>query len=296
MASLADGRWFRQRTRAAELLLGYFALHGARLHPREKLAALLWKESDSDLARNALRTTLWRLRSSLEPDGATRGSVIRGDRAGDVGLNWDDGVWCDVQTFRAAMPPSILSERVAPDASALAQLRQAIDLYRGDLLDSFYEDWVIVERAALQEALSHALDILMRAAERDGDCETALDYGRRLLAVDPLRESIHRRVIALYMQLGDRSRALRQFDDCARALKAEFAVDPMPETLALRERITAGAFNGGTFDLTDQSIRFADDLRDAILRVEGALNGLESARARYVAHAGLEVARTKPST
>jgi DNA-binding SARP family transcriptional activator len=146
---------------------------------------------------------------------------------------------------------------------------------------------VVVERAALQEAQARALDILMRAAERAGDCETALDYGRRILTDDPLRESIHRRMIVLYMRLGDRTKALRQFDDCARALKADFAIDPMPETRALRDRILSGSFD-------DQSGRLVEDLQAAILRVEDALSGLEDARARYVARAGLEVARTKP--
>jgi DNA-binding SARP family transcriptional activator len=227
----------------------------------------------------------------LEPEEVSRGAVLRIETAGEVGLNWSAGLWCDVQAFRAAMPLSALSERSAPDAVALARLRQATELYRGDFMESFYEDWVVLERATLQEAQAHALELLMRAAERAGDWDTALDYGRRILGDDPLRESIHRRMIALYMQRGDRSQALRQFDDCARALKAELAIEPMPETRVLRHRILAG-----TFDVPDQPDRLAEELKAAILRVEDALSGLEDARARYVACAGLDVAHAKPTS
>jgi DNA-binding SARP family transcriptional activator len=287
--AFGSGGWFRQPTRAADLLLGYLSLHGERLHPREKLAELLWRDADPELARNALRTTLWRLRSRLEPAGVARGAVIRVDPAGDVGLNWDTGLWCDVSAFRSAMPRSAMSLRMTPNAADLARLQEAVDLYRGNLMDSFYDEWVVAERAALQEAWLQALDILMLAAERAKDWDTALDYGRRILADDPLLETIHRRMILVYMQRGDRARALKQYNICAQQLRAELAIEPMPETRALRHRILTGTLNPD--DLSNQ---LAQDLHSAVLRVEDALRSLEAARACYIAGAGQKVARTRP--
>lgn len=51
----------------AEALLAYLAVTGRR-HSREKLATLLWENSDERRARNNLRSALCALRKNLSPD------------------------------------------------------------------------------------------------------------------------------------------------------------------------------------------------------------------------------------
>ena len=52
-------------TQPARLLLAYLALNAGVSRPRDKLAGVLWPDSDETSARRNLRSTLWRLRKAI---------------------------------------------------------------------------------------------------------------------------------------------------------------------------------------------------------------------------------------
>jgi DNA-binding SARP family transcriptional activator len=65
-------------TKKTQALVAYLALTADQTHPRDKLSALLWPDTPSAAARNALRQTLFVRRKALGP--AERGGlVMRGD-------------------------------------------------------------------------------------------------------------------------------------------------------------------------------------------------------------------------
>ncbi|MCB0212079.1 MAG: hypothetical protein KDJ52_22240, partial [Anaerolineae bacterium] len=57
-----DGQVIDIPLRPAQSLLAYLLLNADKTIRREKLAGLLWPDSDEASARNNLRQTLWRLR------------------------------------------------------------------------------------------------------------------------------------------------------------------------------------------------------------------------------------------
>jgi DNA-binding SARP family transcriptional activator len=67
--------------------------------------------------------------------------------------------------------------------------------------------------------------------------ELALDCGRKILEVDPLREEIHREMMRLHVRSGHRALALQQYDACRQLLAAELDVEPMEETQSLYREI-----------------------------------------------------------
>ena len=60
-----DGEPLKIPSRPSRLLFAYLALTAGKHHPRERLAGLLWPESDEDSARGNLRQALWRLRKVI---------------------------------------------------------------------------------------------------------------------------------------------------------------------------------------------------------------------------------------
>src|SRR2546427_3298501 len=108
------------------------------LHRRDTLLALFWPELDVEHARAALRQALYVLRDSL---GALA-IVTRGDE--EIGLDFNH-LWCDVAAFE--------------DAVAAGQLPEALELYRGNLLEGFFipgaadfERWLETERTRVGQA------------------------------------------------------------------------------------------------------------------------------------------------
>lgn len=132
---LTDGtqRLTRLASRPMVALLARLALAPQRSHPREALVELLWPGVEPQVSRNRLRQTLSVLRSVLEPPSLVPAPVLLADRH-EVRLV-PDTVDCDVLEF----------ERHVRGGHAA----QALDLYRGELLPGFFDEWVLDERQRL---------------------------------------------------------------------------------------------------------------------------------------------------
>ena len=275
-----DGtQWFRQETRQAEALLAYLLLHGPRPHPRDVLAGLFWADSPEGRARNALNTTLWRLRKRLEPAGICRGTYLETGPADEVGLNWRSDLWFDVGAFEGAVGDVVDQQAGSlDDETVLQRVQRALDLYEGELLEGFYEDWILRERERLRSLYFKSLVALMRRALARNEWEYALNLGKRILDKDPVRESIHREVISLHLWMGQRTQALRQYENCVETLRSELDVGPTEETRALYDRIVAErAVPDSTSDaLQSRQITALRDLKDALDAASRAVERLKA--------------------
>mgnify|MGYP001350331172 CR=1 FL=1 len=216
-------------------LFAYLLLNRHAVHPREQLAGLFWGDENDHRARHCLNTALWRLNRILAQPGPRTPSYLRVD-AQNIGFNTASDFWLDVDEFESRCT---LAEQIGPDApeKQAALYRQAIACYRGDLLVDCYEDWCLVERERFRCLYIRALSRLLGyyAARRAYD--DAVDCARRILACDPLREEVHRDLIKLYLAINRPADALRQYRICEGLLVRELAVEPMPETRILLNRI-----------------------------------------------------------
>ena len=216
-------------TLKAQSLLAYLMVQRDRPQSRDHLAELFWGDRPEHNARRSLATALWQIRRCLPGDDF----IVAG--AADVRLNPRRAFWLDVTEF----------ERLARTRTPLAHvsaLQQAVALYRGGFLDGFYDDWVLSERYRLESLYCDALAGLMAGREALGEHEAVLAAALRLLDQDPLREDAHRAAMRAYCRLGQRHSALVQYGRCQQTLRAELGVEPMAETLALRQAIVEGRF------------------------------------------------------
>lgn len=70
-----------------------------------------------------------------------------------------------------------------------------------------------------------------------GEFETAIEYTRRWLTIDPLHEPAHRFLMQLYAWSGQRAAALSQYEECVRTYNEELNAAPLEATTELYERI-----------------------------------------------------------
>ncbi|MGH8698871.1 MAG: bacterial transcriptional activator domain-containing protein, partial [Burkholderiales bacterium] len=82
------------------------------------------------------------------------------------------------------------------------------------LNEELYEEWLRTERANLHERAIEALMSLLRCHLDAGNAEHGVRVARRVLALDPLRETAHRALMRLHADMGDRALALRQYQAC----------------------------------------------------------------------------------
>ena len=229
---------------AGRLLACYLFEFAGRKHRRERLADLFWGDIEPDKARSALNTAIWRIRKILElgAEGSARHLITMGD---DVILEKSQSVQIDTHTLECASRRVLTQLRAGTLAEAdMQEISAAIDAYVGPFLDGFDDEWVLQERERLHCLFVRSTFELMRAAAIQKRYEEALDYGRRILAIDPLRESVQRDVMLLLVLNGQRVEAIRVYERLVSLLRAELNIDPMPETKRLHREIRSGELFG----------------------------------------------------
>ncbi|MBZ0287776.1 MAG: SARP family transcriptional regulator, partial [Anaerolineae bacterium] len=85
-----------------------------------------------------------------------------------------------------------------------------------------------------------ALQKLVNNLMETGDLQAAIIQARKWLALDSLNEAAHRCLMRLYHDSGQRSAALRQYQECMDTLKRELGAQPEAETTALYRAIQEG--------------------------------------------------------
>src|SRR6266699_1278775 len=209
-------------------LLAVLATGGERGVSRDRLLALFWSESDAEHARHALTQSLSALRRELGSDNLFLGSA-------DLSLN-----------------PAVIESDVAALETALAraELERAAALYVGPFLDGIhldhahasaeFERWVEAERSRLAGLIANALEHLAVAATECREHRRAVEWWRRLAALDPCSARSAAGLITALAAAGDASGALRHAQVYQTLLREELNLEPDGAVLALVRRLRHG--------------------------------------------------------
>ncbi|MGA8534624.1 MAG: AAA family ATPase [Candidatus Tumulicola sp.] len=237
--------------------MAYLLLNRNAPIPRDFLAYVMWPDDEEESARTKLRMSLYDLARILPPELAGSALIVDGD---SVRLRPDLRLWLDVEEF----------DRLTADPE---RLEEAIELYRGDLLTALYDEWVFPERERRRNAFLGALAHLVSQARRQRDFARGIARAQQILALDPWREDVVRQVMAIRCESGDRAGALAEYERFAQLLRLELNVQPMPETLTLRETIARG--EAGQPDISFESTAASTSVRSAILPFVGRRTEME---------------------
>ena len=204
-------------------LLAYLALRPGA-HGRDLLAALLWGDYPDREARRSLSVALSTIRSTL-------GDASLMSDNDTVQLSPAFPLWVDVLAFQAGATRLLAGDGDEP----------ALDLYHGDLLAGYDDEWIAPDANACRAL---AVSVLLALADRrraHSDYAAAIDAAQRVLAIEPANERAHQQLMFCLNARGDRSAALRQYVACRQALRDDLGVEPSAETTDLYNRIKGQA-------------------------------------------------------
>lgn len=218
------------------MLLAYLAFYADREHSRDELVDRLWPEIDPIVGKNRLRYALSDLRRQLDACGLSLDRMLA---VGRLSLRLDSqAVETDVAEFEAIIDSA---NKRAAASEKIPLLTRAADIYRSELLPGYYDSWVVIERERLGQVHLEVLNDLTALLEEAGEYARALDYARRAIVDNPLREEAHCAAVRLYMALGRRLEAVRQYREMELLLREELGMAPSAMAQELWEQINAGA-------------------------------------------------------
>ncbi|MDG0811292.1 BTAD domain-containing putative transcriptional regulator [Cohnella rhizosphaerae] len=214
----AGANQLQWRTSKTMELMAYLVHHRGEAIDKYQIVEALWSHVDAKRAIAQLNTTVHYLRKQLLAIGYD-GMVHYAKGQYRLDMNRLD---CDYDRWRqllsAGVPAAI--ERVKAYEQSLG------DFYRtGYLADSAYA-WAEQARGRLEEEYVGMLLQIHDVYVHERDFPAAIAVLKRALACDPFNESLHTKLIRVYMLAEDRVAAKKQYDFLHSLLRAEFGIEP----------------------------------------------------------------------
>lgn len=187
--------------------------HGCDIH-REQLIDALWPEADLTAGLRRLQVSVSSVRQLLEHAGwgpdclRRRGDAYRLELPNtEVDVQVLEDTVTELGRFREARPSpgQVEGDRIATIEQGASAL---LDLYRGDLLPEVGPaEWVLPQRDRLRLLTASALAAVSRSGLAAGRPDLALVPARRLVEIDPMRDTAWLLLARIQRGLGDHNAA-----------------------------------------------------------------------------------------
>ncbi|MCW3051265.1 MAG: DNA-binding transcriptional activator of the family [Chthonomonadales bacterium] len=242
----------RFRSQKTGVLLACLALSPENRLTRGELVELLWPDARLEAGQVSLRVALFSLRRLLEPQPTLPGTVIYSDRR-CIGLEPEAFV-TDVSEFRRAID---LAVETQDHTNAFEHYTRAVNLYHGELLPGYYEDWILTERNRLSGAYVGALERLVRYHAEKENWQEAIEMAWRGIQADPLLESAYCDLMRLYHALKRPGEARAVYELLELRLRETLGASPGRTARRLVESLTANASTSPDLSVPSSSPRKA---------------------------------------
>jgi predicted ATPase/DNA-binding SARP family transcriptional activator len=233
------------KTRA---LLIYLVVEAARPQPRGRLGGLLWPDQPEERALHNLRQRLLHLRKTLGDEiAAAPYLIITRDT---VQWNTASDYWLDIQAFGQTLSGAFqhYQQREGQGRLNIRDLKQALQLYQGQFLESFYisdsdlfSEWAAMQREDCNRRAVEALALLAEYHERRGEYALARQANERIIRLAPWEETAQTQVMRLLAMDQQWSAAQHQYALLRRYLQEQLGVEPSRASTALFEQIRLAA-------------------------------------------------------
>ncbi|HEY6706543.1 MAG TPA: AAA family ATPase [Actinomycetota bacterium] len=214
--------------RQASVVFAYLVAERDRPVPTEELAEAVWGGALPPTWRPALRGVVSKVRAFLDLLGLPAADTLTSS-SGCYRLTLPSDTAVDVELAVGEADTARRALSAGQPQRALAAAGRARTIAGRPLLPGHNSAWVEDRRAALHQLLVSCLELLADAHLAAGQAAMAVGPAADLVALEPFRDSAHRRLLAAHTAAGDRGEALRAYDRYRRVLAEELGVGPSPE-------------------------------------------------------------------
>ncbi len=231
---LAPDAWTLSR---ALKVLCFIASRQNHRATKDAIIETFWGETPiGDIDKNFWPTISY-IRRALNSNQDVKKNFIR-YRESAYYLNPEFNYLIDTEEFERLIALGHARRREGDSAGFAESAHRAIELYRGDFLEEFYDNWAEEQRAYYRNLYFATLKELADHYHRAEQYEQAINYCQIIIKRDPYREDIHRQLMDAYAHTGNRAALRDQYENLKKLLMEELGVDPLPETVATYKRLT----------------------------------------------------------
>jgi LuxR family maltose regulon positive regulatory protein len=223
---LAADAWTTKRARD---ILCFIASRRHRRASKDNIIDTFWGEADFDAVEKNFHPTVSHIRKALNSNQPLKQNFLL-YRDGDYQLNPDFSYFIDTEEFDRLVAEGEAARRAGQHDVYVSSYEKALALYRGDFMQSVYEEWVDEHRSYYREQYLRLLESLAAAAEKTQEWSRALDLAQQILRDDPFREDMHCTIMRAHAALSNRVAVKEQYETLRKLLRDELEVEPVAET------------------------------------------------------------------
>jgi two-component SAPR family response regulator len=198
------GEKMKFRTVKTEELFAFLIHHQGNPVSKEKIMEELWYDRDIDKAQSILYTTLYQLRKDLEGFGLN--NVIENSRkeGGICRLLWSPDYW-DCGEYMEVY------KQYKDGKLSVEDVKRAIEIHQnGYLIHNGYR-WAVEKQAELELNCSELLGSIVDNEVQKQRFEFALIYLKKWVEISSFNESIHAKIIAIYLLINNKEAAILHY-------------------------------------------------------------------------------------
>ncbi len=212
------------RSKRVWILLAYLLYNRRRIVPQTELIDLLWgDETDSTNPQSALKTTLHRVRSTLDILSSDLGHKLVVHSGAGYRINPDIEIWLDAEEFDAMCNGAVAGE----SDGGIARLSKALSLYKGDFLCTLTSDtWSVPISAYFNNLYFNTYLKLMPLLYNSEHHADAVRISREALLIDPYHEEVYQHLMKNLIAQGNKQEAVSVFEEMSKLLLNNFGVVP----------------------------------------------------------------------
>ncbi len=212
-------------SRPAQSLLAFLALTAGTHHMREKIAGMLWPDTTDSNARAYLRQVLWRIRKAFESQAIPCDEFLQ---ISDLNLSFNS------QADYLLDADAILQ---SPEEQTTREIIKNIQLYKGELLPGFYDEWILPERDRFQAAYHQKMTLLIERLIQEARWNETIQWSEQWIRLGQAPEPAFRGLMIAYAQLGDKSMVTSTYQRCVTVLEEDLGVSPSNDTQQLYQQL-----------------------------------------------------------
>ncbi len=216
-------------TKRARDILCFIASRRHRRASKDSIIDTFWGESDFDAVERNFHPTVSHIRKALNSNQPLKQNFLL-YRDGDYQLNPNFSYVIDTEDFDRLVADGESARRAGHLDQYLEAYEGALELYRGDFMQSIFDGWVDEHRSYYREQYLRILEALAKAAEKASEWPRALNLCQRILSDDAFREDIHCTIMRAHAALGNRGAVKEQYESLRKLLMEELGVEPVSDT------------------------------------------------------------------
>jgi ATP/maltotriose-dependent transcriptional regulator MalT/DNA-binding SARP family transcriptional activator len=216
-------------TRRARDILCFIASRRHRRVSKDTIIDTFWGEADFGSVEKNFHPTISHIRKALNSNQPLKQNFLL-YRDGDYQLNPEFSYHIDTEEFDRLVSEGDASRRSRDTDAFIKSYESAASLYRGEFMQSDYDEWVEEQRSYYREQYLRLLEILARTAQKSEDWSRSSTLAQQILREDPFREDVHCHLMRAHAAQGNRVAVREQYEALRKLLRKELGVEPAAET------------------------------------------------------------------